>query len=63
MEVWLAGRLLLAPREADLPLLQASLTADVAGGGYDLQVTWAQIALVYRQYDFEHIMDLCLPRR
>lgn len=59
MEVWLAGRLLLAPREADLPLLQASLTADVAGGGYDLQVTWAQIALVYRQCDFEHIMDLC----
>ena len=67
MDVWLGGRLLLAPREANLPLLQAVLTATVPGSGglkgsenvYDLQVTWAQIALVYRQRDFERIMDLC----
>ena len=64
MDVWLGGRLLLAPREANLPLLQAVLTAGSGGpkgseNVYDLQVTWAQIALVYRQRDFERIMDLC----
>ena len=66
MEVWLGGRLLLAPRQADLPLLQAVLSASGGTGGpksndnvYDLEVNWAQIALVYRQRDFERIMDLC----
>jgi len=64
MDVWLGGRLLLAPREANLPLLQAVLTAGSGGpkgseNVYDLQVTWAQIALVYRQRDFERIKDHC----
>lgn len=34
-------------------------TGDSTQDGYDLQVTWAQIALVYRQRDFERIVDLC----
>ena len=110
--MWLCERLLLAPRQADLPLLQAQLTRGPQAGltclkfyflgfllkhgrsrtplagtripcqrivtcsktvigptapcqgtsqsqAYDLHVAWAQIALVYRQRDFERIAGLC----
>ena len=58
LEVWLGPRLLLAPRQADLPLLHAKLTR-LSKSRFDIDVTWAQIALVYRQRDFERIASLC----
>ena len=58
LELWLGPRLLLAPRKPDLPLLHATVSR-LHQGRLDVDVTWAQIALVYRQRDFERIASLC----
>ena len=58
LEVWLGTRLLLAPRQSDLPLLHAKVSRRPRGH-IDVDVTWAQIALVYRQRDFERMASLC----
>ena len=62
LEVWLGTRLLLAPRQSDLPLLHATVSRrprPKGPGHLDIDVTWAQIALVYRQRDFERMASLC----
>ena len=58
LEVWLGSRLLLAPRQADRPLLEVNIDR-LCKSRFVMNVTWAQIALVYRQRDFERIASLC----
>ncbi|CAE8587855.1 unnamed protein product [Polarella glacialis] len=63
LEVSLGPRLLVAPRYANLPLFKLQLAANPtgtmnSGGGSLLNMTWAQIALVYRQRDLDELMKL-----
>lgn len=58
LELCLGPRLLLAPRRDDLPLLELRLDELDSSGSFKLGVTWAQIAMVFRQRDADELAEL-----
>eukprot|EP00930_Biecheleria_cincta_P042515 TRINITY_DN2925_c0_g3_i1.p1 TRINITY_DN2925_c0_g3~~TRINITY_DN2925_c0_g3_i1.p1 ORF type:complete len:1543 (-),score=247.74 TRINITY_DN2925_c0_g3_i1:3269-7471(-) len=58
LELCVGSRLLLAPRRDDLPLLKLRLEELDSSSSFKLGVTWAQIAMVFRQRDADMLAEL-----